>query len=184
MSPDHRSRLADLLKERSVSHGDFVLASGARSTIYVDCRRTTFHPLGAWLVGRVLEPHVATMNVDSVGGLTLGADPVSMGIAIASQEEGRPVRVFTVRKESKGHGQGRKIEGSFESGDRVLVIEDVVTSGGSALKAIEAVQAAGATVVGVAALVDREEGGRDRLEAEGVPLHAVFRLRELTDEQG
>lgn len=123
--------------------------------------------------------------VDAVGGLTLGADPISYAVAHASALEqeartGALVRSFTVRKAAKQHGTGRLIEGPFVSGDRVLVIEDVITTGGSALKAVEAIRAAGGTVQGVLALVDREEGGREAIEAAGLDVIALVRASELT----
>ena len=116
---------------------------------------------------------------DAVGGLTLGADPVSYAIAYASQLAGRPVRAFTVRKEAKAHGTGRLIEGPFRSGDRVVVVEDVITTGGSALRAIDAVQAAGGEVLGVLAVVDREEGGREAIAAAGVTAIALVRAADI-----
>lgn len=117
---------------------------------------------------------------DSVGGLTLGADPIAYAIAYASAVAGTPVRSFTVRKEAKAHGTGRRIEGPFAEGDRVVVIEDVITTGGSALKAIEAITAAGATIVGILALVDREEGGRAAIEAAGYPVVSLATASEIT----
>ena len=118
-------------------------------------------------------------RVQAVGGLTLGADPISYAIAYASAETGAPLRAFTVRKEAKAHGTGRLIEGPFHSGDRVAVIEDVITTGGSALRAVEAVRAAGGTVAGVLALVDREEGGRDALVSAGLPVVALARASDI-----
>jgi orotate phosphoribosyltransferase len=117
--------------------------------------------------------------VDSVGGLTLGADPIACAISYASASIPRPVRAFTVRKEAKMHGTGKLIEGPFQAGDRVAVIEDTITTGASARKAIEAVREAGGTVIGVLALVDREEGGREALEALGVPVVALVRAHEI-----
>ena len=117
--------------------------------------------------------------VQSVGGLTLGADPVSYAIAYASALRGTPVRAFTVRKEAKAHGTGRLIEGPFREGDRVAVIEDVITTGGSALRAMASLRAAGGIVAGVLTLVDREEGGREAIEAEGVPVRALARASEI-----
>lgn len=118
-------------------------------------------------------------TVDAVGGLTLGADPMAYAISYASAATARPLRAFTVRKEPKAHGTGKLIEGPFQAGDRVAIIEDVITTGGSALKAADAVRAAGGTVVGVLALVDREEGGRETLEAAGIPVQALIRASEI-----
>jgi orotate phosphoribosyltransferase len=116
---------------------------------------------------------------DAVGGLTLGADPVAYAISYASALDGRPVRAFTVRKEPKTHGTGKRIEGPFRSGDRVVVVEDVITTGGSALRAIEALRAEGGDIVGVLAIVDRDEGGRAALETAGVPVAALVRADEI-----
>src|SRR5690242_6421724 len=176
-----------LLAERSARRGRFTLASGRESEFYIDCRLTTMSPEGLVLVGpRALAAiDDAGWNVDSVGGLTLGADPVSYAIAYASALRGangdaRPlVRAFTVRKEAKQHGTGKLIEGPFKAGDRVAVIEDVITTGGSAKKAIAAVRTAGGTVVGVLALVDREEGGREAIEAEGVPVLSLAKASDI-----
>ena len=178
--------LFSLLAERSAKRGRFTLASGRESEFYVDCRLTTMSPEGLVLVGPrgLAALDDAGWNVDSVGGLTLGADPVSYAIAYASALRaaalaGRPVRAFTVRKEAKQHGTGKLIEGPFRAGDRVAVIEDVITTGGSAKKAIAAVRAAGGEVVGVLALVDREEGGREAIEREGVPVRALVRASDI-----
>ena len=118
-------------------------------------------------------------TVDSVGGLTMGADPVSYAIAYASAQAGTPVRCFAVRKEPKGHGMGKRIEGSFRAGDRVMVIEDSMTTGGSALNAAAAIRAEGGQVIGALTLVDREEGAREALEAAGIPLVAFTTAAEL-----
>jgi orotate phosphoribosyltransferase len=121
---------------------------------------------------------------DSVGGLTLGADPVSYAIAHSSALAKAPVRAFTVRKEAKTHGTGKVIEGPFQSGDRVVVIEDVITTGGSALKAAEAIRVAGGVIVGVLAVVDREEGGREALEAAGLAVESLAGAREIVAAMG
>jgi orotate phosphoribosyltransferase len=180
------SRLVALLSERSAKRGDFVLASGRRSTLYVDCRLTTMSPEGQLLIGRagLAAVRASGWQVDAVGGLTLGADPISYAIAHASaleqeQGTGELVRSFTVRKEAKQHGTGRLIEGPFASGDRVIVVEDVITTGGSALKAVEAIKAAGGAVQGVLALVDREEGGREAIEATGLKVISLVKASEL-----
>ena len=179
-------RLLAMLAERSARRGHFTLASGRASTLYIDARLTTMSPDGLALIGRLglASLREAAWNVDSVGGLTLGADPVSYAIAHASalaaaHDGSRLVRAFTVRKEAKQHGTGRLIEGPFASGDRVAVIEDVITTGGSALRAVEAVRAAGGLVVGVLALVDREEGGREALQDAGLPVHALTRASDI-----
>ena len=123
--------------------------------------------------------HTAGWQVDAIGGLTLGADPVSYAIAYASAATDTPLRAFTVRKEAKAHGTGRLIEGPFRTGDRVAVVEDVITTGGSALRAAEAIRVAGGVVVGVLALVDREEGGREALEGAGLPVLALARASDI-----
>lgn len=163
--------------------GEFTLASGARSNYYVDARRTTMSAEGQVLTGKVCWEALAVSGFDFawVGGLTLGADPVSYAIAHESVARGRPTDAFTVRKKPKDHGTGQRIEGGLPEGARCLVVEDSMTSGGSALKAIEAVEAHGCTVAGVLTLVDRQEGGRERLAAAGYELVAVFTGPELLE---
>ena len=174
-------RLLSILAERSARRGQFTLASGRQSTLYIDARLTTMSPDGLALIGPLALAALRDVDwrVQAVGGLTLGADPISYAIAYASAETGAPLRAFTVRKEAKAHGTGRLIEGPFHSGDRVAVIEDVITTGGSALRAVEAVRAAGGTVAGVLALVDREEGGRDALVSAGLPVVALARASDI-----
>jgi orotate phosphoribosyltransferase len=182
MSAD-RERLVALLLERSFRVGDFVLSSGARSRFYIDCRTTTTHAEGQAVVGRLglAALRDAGLDPDAVGGLTLGADPVAYSIAHASWIAGDPVNAFTVRKEPKAHGTGKRVEGCFQPGDRVVVVEDVITTGGSALRAIEAVEAEGGKVLAVLSLVDREEGGRQAIEARGYPVHALVGVNELLE---
>lgn len=177
---DH-DRLVAMLAERSARRGQFTLASGRESTLYIDARLTTMSPDGLALIGPAALAALgrAGWEVDSVGGLTLGADPVSYAIAYASALAGRPIRAFTVRKEAKAHGTGRLVEGPFRAGDRVAVIEDVITTGGSALRAVEAIRAAGGSVVGVLALVDREEGGREALETAGLEVISLTTATEI-----
>jgi orotate phosphoribosyltransferase len=171
---DH-DRLLALLAERSARRGRFTLASGRQSTLYIDARLTTMSPDGLALIGPLALTALreSGWTLDAVGGLTLGADPVSYAIAYASALAGSPLRAFTVRKEAKAHGTGRLIEGPFREGDHVAVIEDVITTGGSALRAIESIRAAGGIVSGVLALVDREEGGREAIEGAGLPVIAL-----------
>jgi len=179
-------QLVRLLATRSAQRGDFVLASGRRSSLYIDCRLTTMSPEGQLLIGRegLAALRHADWEADAVGGLTLGADPIAYAIAHASalaQEQGggRLVRGFTVRKEPKQHGTGKRVEGPFRAGDRVVVVEDVITTGGSAMKAVEAIREAGGEVLGVLALVDREEGGREVLEGAGLRVVAMVLGSEL-----
>ena len=171
----------ELLARRSARLGEFTLASGAQSNFYIDARMTAMSPEGLNLIGPlgITELDKAKWEPDSIGGLTLGADPVSYAIAYASASARRPIRAFTVRKEAKGHGTGKLIEGPFRSSDRVVVIDDVITTGGSALKAISAIENAGATVIGVLSLVDREEGGRERIESEGYIVRSLARAEEI-----
>lgn len=176
-----RDRLRQILVERSVRLGDFTLASGAKSSYYVDARRTTMSAEGQFLTGRVCLAALreSGLRPTHVGGLTMGADPVSYAIARESFVQGDPLDGFSVRKQAKEHGTGQRVEGGLPQGARCLVIEDSMTTGGSALKAIEALEEFGADVVGVLTLVDREEGGREKLEAAGYPLVAVYSGREL-----
>jgi orotate phosphoribosyltransferase len=174
--------LESLLAKRSARRGEFTLASGRTSSLYIDARLTTMSPEGLALIGplglRVLREE--SWDVDAVGGLTLGADPIAYAISYASVLEGRSlVRAFTVRKEAKAHGTGQLIEGPFRARDRVVVVEDVITTGSSALRAVDVVRAAGGQVVGVLALVDREEGGRDALESAGLKVRSLTRARDI-----
>lgn len=176
-----RDDLINILASRSARRGTFTLASGRQSSLYIDARITTMSPDGLALIGPLglLAIEAAGWMVDSIGGLTLGADPIACAVSYASASTSRPLRAFTVRKEAKVHGTGKLIEGPFRSGDHVAVIEDTITSGGSARKAIDAVRAGGGVVIGVLALVDREEGGRESLEAEGVAVVSLVRASEI-----
>jgi len=176
-----RTALERLLVHRSVRHGDFLLASGKRSTYYIDARLTTMSADGLALVGRLGLAAIrhAGWEPAAVGGLTMGADPVAYAIARASADDPPPVDAFSVRKSAKEHGTGRRIEGNFPTDRPVVVVEDVITSGGSALHAIEAVLAAGGTVAGVLAVVDREEGGKAMIEAGGYKVVALTTTSRL-----
>lgn len=179
MTPQDQAALDQLLLARSVKRGHFVLASGRTSPFYVDCRLTTMSAEGLVLIGRLgLEALRARgWAPQGIGGLTMGADPVAYAIAAASVARPPILDAFSVRKEAKAHGTGRRVEGNFRQGDPVVVVEDVITTGGSALKAIEALAESGARVLGILAVVDREEGGRTALEAAG---HQVVSLTTAT----
>ena len=173
--------LRRLLLERSVKRGSFILASGRSSSYYIDCRPATMSAEGMVLIGRMGWEAIrrAGWRPVAVGGLTMGADPVSYAIAAASFTSDAPVDAFSVRKELKGHGTTRLIEGNFKPGDTVVIVEDVITSGDSAHRATEAVERAGGKVVGVLAVVDREEGGKAALEAEGRTVLALTTVSAL-----
>jgi orotate phosphoribosyltransferase len=182
-----KSRLLSLLREKSVFHGDFVLSSGAKSSYYVDCRLTTLDAEGAWLVGQVMHSLIQTeavargVKISSVGGLTMGADPMAVAIGMYSffVKDAPPLRMFIVRKAPKSHGQAKLIEGNFKRGDTVVVIDDVVTRGDSTISAINAVEKEGGKVAFVAVLVDRQEGGRQKIESLGHRVVSAFERDEL-----
>jgi len=183
---DSHAKLVEMLATHSARRGTFTLASGRQSDLYIDARLTTMSPDGLATIGPLALARIRARGwtPDAVGGLTLGADPVSYAIAHASALADAPVRAFTVRKEAKTHGTGKLIEGPFRSGDRVVVIEDVITTGGSALKAVAAIRAAGGVILGVLAVVDREEGGREVLEAEGLAVETLAGAREIVARMG
>jgi orotate phosphoribosyltransferase len=181
MPADERERLRRLLLERSVRRGDFVLASGQRSSYYIDCRLTTMSAEGQGLIGRLGWRALKERGwrPRAVGGLTMGADPVAYAIAAASFGTDLEMDAFSVRKEAKGHGTGRLIEGCFTVGDEVVIVEDVITTGGSAQRAIEAVTLAGGLVLGVLAVVDRGRAGREALARQGREVVALVSVEEL-----
>jgi orotate phosphoribosyltransferase len=178
-------RLRTLLRQYSYREGDFVLASGKRSRYYVDVRRTSLTAEGAALIGEALWTLIeeAGWQPDAVGGMSLGADPLTTATALAARADGTTVSCFLVRKEPKGHGAGKQVEpgGDLADGASVVVLEDTVTTGGSTLRAIEAVRSAGYHVLGAAAVVDRCEGGAERLAEAGVTLHSLFAVGALSD---
>jgi len=176
-----RQRLIELLAERSIRRGHFTLASGKASNLYVDARVTTMSPEGLALIGPLAIQTIkeAMWVVDSVGGLTLGADPIAYSISYASNLSPPLLRAFTIRKEPKIHGTGKLIEGAFQEGDCVAIVEDVITTGISTLKAIDAVKNSGGHIEGVLALVDREEGGREAIEKAGYRVISLIHIGEL-----
>ena len=189
-TPDaSRSSLRELLLKKSVMRGDFTLASGAKSDLYVDCRLTTLDAQGGVLVGEVLLPVLRDaekqlgVKVAGIGGLTMGADPVALSIAVASHraDAANPVHAFSVRKAAKDHGRKKLVEGNFKAGDVVAVVDDVITTGGSTLKAIDQIEAEGGRVALAIVLLDREEGGRANIEARGVPVFSAFTRTQLLD---
>ena len=175
-----RARLAALVRELAVVHEKVTLSSGAEADYYVDLRRVTLHHEASPLIGRLLRELTSDWAYSSVGGLTLGADPVATAVLHAAALEGAdPVDAFVVRKETKKHGLQRLIEGPDVTGRSVLVVEDTSTTGGSVLTAVRSVLAAGADVAGVCTVVDRDTGARQAVEAEGVPYRALLGLADL-----
>jgi len=177
---DTRAALKSLLLKKSVRTGEFTLASGKKSDLYIDCRVTAMDPIGATLIGKLgwetVKAELATrgLEVDCIGGMTLGADPISLAVGMTSASEIPPLQVFTVRKEPKGHGKGKQIEGNYTKGDTIVIVDDVITTGGSTIKAMDVIKAAGGKIAFALVLVDREEGGREAIEAYGVPVVSLF----------
>jgi orotate phosphoribosyltransferase len=173
--------LAELLALRSARRGHFVLASGRTSELYIDARLTTMSPEGLATIGPAALSAIRASwgTIDAVGGLTLGADPIAYAIAYASTLAPPPVRAFSVRKEAKTHGTTRQVEGPLRDGDRIVIIEDVITTGGSALRAVEVLRTHDVQILGVLALVDREEGGREAIEGSGLQVVALTRASEI-----
>ena len=179
-----REELFQILLEKSLLRGSFVLASGKTSSFYLDVRRTSLDPRGAVLISRLLFESIRKTEARWAGGLTLGADPLACALSALSSEWGHPIPAFLVRKKSKEHGTGSRIEGGLPPGTRVALLEDVVTSGGSALEAASALREIGCPIEGVWAVVDREQGGREALTAEGLSLQSLFRAADLLQAAG
>ena len=180
----YRDQLKHLLLERSVRFGNFTLSSGGSSTYYIDARRTTMSAEGQVLVGRVGYEIVSQSGLEPthLGGLTMGADPISYAIAHRSHLEGHPLDGFSVRKEAKHHGTGNRVEGGLDPSSRCLVIEDTLTSGKSTLSAVEALREHCVTVVGVLALVDRSDNAEELFREIGLPLLSFFPVKELLEK--
>ena len=174
-----RSELVEHIKNLAVVRGRVTLASGKEADYYVDLRRVTLDGAAAPLVGRVMRDLTSDWEFEAAGGLTLGADPVAVAMLHAGAAAGERLDAFVVRKESKSHGLQRRIEGTDVAGRPVLVVEDTSTTGGSVLTAVEAVREAGGDIVGVAVIVDRDTGAREKIEAEGLAYRAAFSLTDL-----
>ncbi len=174
-----RTELIEQIKNLAVVHGKVTLASGKEADYYVDLRRVTLDGVAAPLVGRVMRELTADWSFEAAGGLTLGADPVAVAMLHAAAAEGQRLDAFVVRKSAKEHGLQRQIEGTAVAGRPVLVVEDTSTTGGSVMTAVDAVRAAGGQIVGVAVIVDRDTGARERIESEGLQYRAAFGLADL-----
>jgi orotate phosphoribosyltransferase len=177
-----RQELLELVREKSYEERRVTLVSGRESTFYIDGKQTSLHPRGAYLIGRLFSERLPAFGVvDGVGGPTLGADPLATATSLVSGLSGAGIPAFIVRKEAKDHGTGSWIEGkkNLRPGGRVVLLEDVVTTGGSSLRAIERVETEGFRVAGVLALVDRQEGGREALEQRGYRFEALFTKADI-----
>jgi len=174
-----RNTLFDLLNEHSFRRGRVVLASGRESDFYFDMKPTMLHPEGAGLLADLILEKLSDVNADCVGGLEMGAVPLIAPVAMKSVEAGRPLTGFFVRKTPKEHGTKKRIEGSPIGGKKVVILDDVTTTGGSAMEAVEIVQQAGATVVLVLSIVDRGEGAADLYAEAGIPFKSLFRAEEF-----
>jgi len=177
-----RTELHALLYARSFQFGDFVLRSGRRSDFYFDGKQVTLQGRGLYLVSRLILQRVRELDgITAVGGMTLGADPIASGVAaLSGMEDAQPLDAFIVRKEVKDHGTGKPIEGpALQPGQRVVLVEDTITTGGALLQALDRVAETGAEVVEAIVIVDREEGGREALAERGLNLHALYRRSEF-----
>lgn len=178
---DSLQELRQIIRDKSLRVGDFTLASGKKSSYYLDCRMTTLNPRGALLIGQLVLARIRENNIqaDAIGGLTMGADPIVSAVAVVSSLEGSPLPAFIVRKEAKGHGTQRSIEGwDGKPGSRVIVVDDVCTTAGSILIAAEKAEEAGYKVVAAFCVVDREEGGTELIRKK-YPFYALFTAKEL-----
>jgi orotate phosphoribosyltransferase len=177
-----RQQLLDLLREKSFRYSPdkpFKLVSGRESPYYIDCRPTTHNAQGLALIGEIIFQMIRDLKVTAIGGLTMGADPIAHATALTSYLKGQPINAFSVRQKPKEHGTGGLLVGDVTPGDRAVVVEDVVTTGGSALRAVAAAREFGLQVVKVLILVDRQEGGKEAVAQEVPQVEAVFTISDL-----
>jgi len=174
-----KNALIELLREKALEFGDFTLASGKKASFYLDCRKVTLDPSGANLVAAGILDLLAGRLPDAIGGMAIGADPITAAVITIAGQRGLPLKGFIVRKEAKSHGKGRAVEGPVQPGNTAVIVEDTVTTGGSSLLAIERAKAAGLKVQGVIAIVDRLEGGAEAFSQAGVELQTLLTVRDL-----
>jgi orotate phosphoribosyltransferase len=177
MDTERTRRILEILHETgALLYGEFTLSSGKKSDHYYDGKKLSLHPEGAYLIGEEMLDRLAGTDVDAIGGLVIGAIPIVTAVTLVSHMKGKPIPSFIVREESKSHGTRKRIEGHLRKGSKVAIIDDVITGGDSVKKAIEAVEAEGCKVVKVIVIVDRKEGGSERLKKEGYNFEAIFDL--------
>jgi orotate phosphoribosyltransferase len=183
-----KERLVQLIRKQAFKCSDtptFRLASGVMSKYYFNMKQVNYTPEGQYLVGKLLYEKIGELSISpkAAGGLTLGADPIAMALARYSFDMRDPMEAFVVRKEPKGHGLGRQVEGNVKSGDRVIIVEDVITTGGSSIKAIEAAERHGLKILAIIALLDRcEEGGRVKIESLGHPFYSLLTIDDILEQ--
>lgn len=174
-----RPALADLIRTRALAFGDFTLASGKKASYYLDCRKVTLDAAGCRLIGEGMLELWGDDWPELVGGMAIGADPITASILTIAGLRGMSLRGVMVRKEPKAHGKGQQVEGPYIAGERIVIVEDVVTTGGSSLRAIELCEEVGLKVIGVLAIIDRLEGGREAFAARGYELRTLFTVQEF-----
>lgn len=179
MPDENREKLLKAIREKAYREGDFTLASGKKSDYYIDMKEITLTAEGSLLIGRLIFDMIKNWGVTAVGGMELGSVPISTAVCLISAQEGAPLNNFIARKETKGHGTGKRIEGAIGPGVKVAVVEDVVSTGGSSIKAIDAVVESGAQVLGLITIVDREMGGREAFEKRGIDFEPLFTISEI-----
>lgn len=178
LNTESARRIGELASEvGALLWGEFTLASGKKSNYYFDAKKLTLSPEGAYQVGKVMFDELTKLGIDAVGGVATGAYPIATAVALVSHLEGKPIPSFMVREVVKEHGTKRQVEGHLKEGSRVAIVEDVITTGGSVFKVIEAVEAVNCKVVKIIAIVDRHEGGSDKLKEEGYDFTAILHLR-------
>ncbi len=175
MTADSDERLLKVFREQAILRGKFTLASGKESSYYFDGRMVTLWPEGAYLIGKKIFQICNEAKAEAVGGMTMGADPIAASVALVSHLEGNPIPAFIVRAGVKEHGTQKRIEGPLKADCRVAIVDDVITSGGSVLRSIEAVEEKGCHVVKVIVVLDRQEGGSDEIRGKGYDFTSIFK---------
>ena len=177
-----REKLKRLILERALKVSDkpiFKLSSGKLSTYYIDLRTITLDPEGGYIIGNIIYNQIKDTEATAIGGLTLGADPIAYSTSLIAYLNKTYIKPFVVRKEPKKYGTGKQIEGNIKEGEKVFIVDDVITTGGSALKAVKVAKENGLDVLGVIAIVDREEGGEENIKKEGLNFYPIFKISEL-----
>lgn len=185
LSRSDRDKLFALLFQRSFRYSEeptFKLTSGKMSSFYIDCKKVSLDPEGAFLIGQQIFDRIKQFPVEGVGGMTLGADPIATAVSLVSHLKNKPIPAFIVRKEPKGHGSEQQIEGDLKPGAKVVVVEDVVTTGGSTIRTLEVLKKAGHTVLKVISLIDRKEGGGERITGDGTGFESLFTIDDFIRE--